>query len=75
MPEAEKKPYPMDLEAGDHWWCSCGHSQTPTLCDGAHKGSGMIPKKFTLTEPRQVWLCGCGQSADAPFCDGTHTRL
>ncbi len=72
---AQRKPYIVELEAGDHWFCTCGKSATPPLCDGSHKGSGLAPLKFTIEEKRKVGLCGCKHSNNAPFCDGSHKTL
>lgn len=72
---AQKKPYIVELEAGDYWFCTCGKSAKQPFCDGAHKGSGLGPKKFTIEEKRKVGLCGCKQSGNAPFCDGAHKEL
>ena len=72
---AQKAPYSQDLKAGDYWWCACGQSKKQPFCDGSHKGGAFTPKKFTLTEDKQVWLCGCKHASTAPFCDGTHKKL
>jgi CDGSH-type Zn-finger protein len=45
------------------------------MCDGAHKGTGLGPRKFTLTEAKKVWLCNCKHSNNPPFCDGSHSKL
>lgn len=72
---AQKSPYAVELAPGDYWWCACGQSKRQPFCDGAHKGSGIDPKKFTVTEAQKVWLCGCKHSAGKPFCDGSHSSL
>lgn len=71
----QKKPYVMELEAGDYWWCACGRSGTQPFCDGSHQGTGISPHKLTLEEKTKVWLCGCRRSGKAPHCDGTHKNL
>lgn len=71
----QKKPYALELEPGDYWWCACGRSQTQPFCDGSHKGTELGPQKLTLTEKGRVWLCGCRRSGTAPHCDGTHNFL
>jgi len=72
---ADKKPVVLDLEPGDYWWCACGASTNQPYCDGAHKGTGFSPLKFTVEEPKKVALCLCKATANAPFCDGSHTKL
>jgi CDGSH-type Zn-finger protein len=71
----QKKPYVLELEAGDYWWCGCGRSKSQPFCDGSHSGTGLTPQKFTLTEKGKVWLCGCRRSGKSPHCDGTHKAL
>ncbi len=71
----QKSPYVIEIEAGDHWWCSCGKSTKQPLCDGSHKGGDFSPVKFTLTEKKMVALCGCKRTGDQPFCDGSHSKL
>ena len=34
---AQKASYPVELAAGDYWWCACGKSKNQPFCDGAHK--------------------------------------
>ncbi len=72
---AQKSPYAVALDPGDYWWCACGRSQKQPYCDGSHKGTGLEPKKFVVTQLDKKWLCGCKQSKSAPFCDGTHKSL
>ncbi len=72
---AQKSPYAVELAPGDYWWCACGQSKRQPFCDGSHKGSGIDPMKFTVTEAQRVWLCGCKRSAGKPFCDGSHSGL
>jgi len=69
-----KSPLVVELEAGTHYACACGKSSKFPFCDGTHKGSGITPRKFELTEKKEVHLCRCGQSGNAPFCDGTHKK-
>ncbi|MEK7766395.1 MAG: CDGSH iron-sulfur domain-containing protein, partial [bacterium] len=32
---AQNKPYVMDAEPGEYWWCACGHSKGQPFCDGS----------------------------------------
>ncbi len=72
---AQRKPYVMELEAGEYWWCACGRSKDQPFCDGSHKGTDFEPVRFELKEKTKVWLCGCKHTADPPFCDGAHKKL
>ncbi len=72
---ADTKPVVMELAAGTYFWCSCGQSANQPFCDGAHKGTGLAPLKFELTETKTVALCNCKQTQNQPFCDGAHSRL
>lgn len=66
-------PASIELEAGEHLWCTCGGSSTYPVCDRkAHKGTGISPHRFTLAEKRTVHLCRCGRTGNRPFCDGSH---
>ena len=64
------------LEAGkDYWFCACGRSATQPFCNGANKGTGFAPKKFTAEKSGDAWLCQCKHTNGAPYCDGTHETL
>ena len=69
-----KSPLAVELDAGTHHACACGKSANFPFCDGSHKGSGIAPRKFELSEKKTVYMCRCGQSGNAPFCDGTHKK-
>lgn len=71
----DKKPAVLTLEAGDYWWCSCGLSGNQPFCNGAHKGTGLVPIKVTLEESKTVALCNCKYTQNQPFCDGAHSQL
>ena len=71
----DKKPVVMTLEPGNHYWCSCGLSDNQPFCNGAHKGTGLTPVAFEVTEAKQVALCLCKNTQNAPFCDGSHAKL
>ena len=73
---AQNGPMPVKVEAGKtYFWCACGKSRKQPFCDGAHKGSGIAPVKFTAEADKKLFFCGCKASAKAPFCDGTHKDL
>lgn len=72
----QKAPYVLDLEAGTHLWCSCGHSKNDPFCDlTTHKTLGFAPRKIELTEKKTVALCGCKHTKNPPYCDGSHAKL
>jgi CDGSH-type Zn-finger protein len=72
---AQKKPYAVELEPGDYWWCACGLSKNQPFCDGSHKETEFQPLKFSITEKGTYYLCGCKRTGNPPFCDGTHKDL
>lgn len=70
---ASDTPYGVDVEAGkDYFWCACGKSQKQPFCDGSHKGSDIVPLKYTADESKKVFLCGCKATKSQPLCDGSH---
>ena len=71
----QKSPIVQEIKPGTYWWCACGRSKTQPFCDGAHKGTGLGPKKVDIAEAGTVAWCACKQSGDGAFCDGTHSRL
>lgn len=72
---AARRPVQVHLEPGEHYWCACGRSKNQPFCDGSHRGTGIRPVAFTVTEATDAWLCMCKQTHDAPYCDGTHKTL
>lgn len=72
---AATKPAILDIEAGTHYWCSCGLSKKQPFCDGSHQGTEFKPVTFTIDQKKKVVLCQCKHTARAPFCDGSHNKL
>ncbi len=75
---SRRGPYAVQLFAGElYGWCTCGLSQTEPFCDGAHKGTGMKSRKFTVDETKIYYLCGCKHASEEskPFCDNSHECL
>ncbi|HWO99929.1 MAG TPA: CDGSH iron-sulfur domain-containing protein [Methylococcus sp.] len=71
----QKAPFGLELPPGKYWWCACGRSAKQPFCDGSHKGTGLSPIPFELTETKTLWLCGCKHTCNQPYCDGTHAKL
>ncbi len=71
----QKSPYAVELQAGDHYYCTCGKSKTQPFCDGAHKGTEFAPVAYTAEKTGTVYFCGCKHSCNGPLCDGTHKTL
>jgi len=72
---AAKSPIQVDLEQGEHYWCTCGESTAQPFCDGSHQGTSFHPLAFTVEEEQQAHLCQCKYTKNPPYCDGTHARL
>ncbi len=73
---AQRAPFAAEVKAGkSYFWCACGRSANQPFCDGSHKETDFVPRKFTATEDGRVFFCGCKRSSAAPVCDGTHAKL
>ncbi len=73
---ARKSPYRVEVTEGkSYFWCACGRSQNQPFCDGSHKGTGLVPVKYTAESDKKVFFCGCKHTGKAPLCDGTHSSL
>jgi CDGSH-type Zn-finger protein len=73
---AAKSPFAIEVEKGkEYYWCACGLSKSQPFCDGSHKGSEFVPKKFVAEEKKKIYFCGCKQSKNGVLCDGTHNSL
>ena len=72
---AATSPVQVDLEKGEHHWCSCGESKAQPFCDGSHRGTEFTPLAFTTDEAQEAYLCMCKHTKNPPFCDGAHAKL
>ncbi len=73
---AQKEPFAVEVTEGKtYFWCACGRSGNEPFCDGAHKGTGLEPIKWTASATETVHFCGCKHSGKKPFCDGSHSGL
>ena len=67
-------PEPVALRKGRYLLCRCGRSRCGWFCDGAHLGTGLIPRDLQLDQDATVLMCGCGRSRHYPRCDGRHNQ-
>jgi len=73
---ADTKPAEIGMPKGDYLWCSCGLSAKDPICDKAHKGTGLTPYFFEVTnDVENLKLCMCKHTKTPPFCDGSHKRF
>ncbi len=73
---AAKEPTGVELKAEESYlWCACGKSKEQPFCDFNHRGTGIMPMRFSPEESGEAWLCQCKQTKTPPYCDGTHNSL
>lgn len=73
---ANNVPQIVELEEGKRYaWCSCGKSESPLWCNGAHSGSEFRPAVFISEETKNAAICTCKQTSNPPYCDGSHKGL
>lgn len=72
---ADRKPIQLELDSGEHYWCSCGQSKNQPFCDGSHAGTDFTPLAFSVDEPQDAYLCMCKYTKNPPYCDGSHASL
>jgi len=73
---ADNKPVKIPLKKGENYfYCACGKSSGQPFCDGSHKGTAFVPKKFIATEDGDAFLCQCKQTKNPPYCDGSHKAI
>ena len=65
----------VKCEPGTYYYCTCGHSDDGVFCDGSHKGTSFLPKKYKVFETTVISACLCKQSKSAPYCDGAHQYI
>lgn len=71
----QKSPYVLEVEPGEHAWCSCGKSDDQPFCDGSHFDTEFEPVAVKIEEKKTVAWCGCKHSSNPPYCDGSHKSL
>lgn len=71
----DTKPLALEVEPGTYFWCACGRSTHAPFCDGSHKGTGLQPVRYEVTEKKTLRWCQCKRTHGAPLCDGSHKSL
>lgn len=74
---AQRRPYVVDEQPGEKWWCACGNSRNQPYCDGSHArlNTGIEPIRVEIQAAKKIAWCGCKHSGNKPYCDGTHAKL
>ena len=73
---AAKEPVGLELDPEQSYlWCACGKSKDQPFCDFTHKGTSIMPVRFSPDEKGEAWLCQCKQTKNPPYCDGSHNDL
>ena len=72
---AGRKPFVLELAAGQYAFCACGESENQPFCDGRHRTTSLRPEMFVLAEEQTVALCACKQNGGGPYCNGAHAKL
>ncbi|HEX5789992.1 MAG TPA: CDGSH iron-sulfur domain-containing protein [Luteolibacter sp.] len=71
----DTKPLALEVEPGTYFWCACGRSTHAPFCDGSHKGTGLQPMRYEVTEKKTLRWCQCKRTHGPPLCDGSHKSL
>lgn len=71
--EKQNKPIIVNVEAGAHYFCTCGKSKAFPYCDGEHVNTESVPHVEIITEAKKIAICACGKS-NSVFCNGAHSK-